>query len=196
MSQVTMSQVHKVQKLSKYARAACSLLLALLALSCAWVAIDVIGAPGSSATKFTVGRYVIRADQLSSGLLKTWLLVVIATGGAISAGILYLLRRVFDNMARGEIFSAGNVRHIRSIGAFILAVGVLQFTIPAINALMHAMGAFDAAFATITPSIVSPGVLVPFGVAGLIFLVSWIMAVGLGVSEEATELRRDAELVV
>jgi hypothetical protein len=35
-----------------------------------------------------------------------------------------------------------------------------------------------------------------FGIAGVIFLASWIMQVGLGVTNEAAELRRDAELVV
>ena len=196
MSQVTMSQVRKVQKMSRYARAACSILLVLLALSCLWVAISVIGSPGSSATRFYLGRYEIRADQLTSASLKAWMLIVIAIGGFICAAIFYLLRRVFHNMAGGEIFSAGNVRHIRSIGVFILVVGLLQFIFPAINALMLAMGVFDATAFTVTPSTLSPGILVPFGVAGLIFLVSWIMEVGLGVSEEATELRRDAELVV
>jgi hypothetical protein len=36
----------------------------------------------------------------------------------------------------------------------------------------------------------------PFAYGALMILLSWIMAVGLGVREDADELRRDAELVI
>jgi hypothetical protein len=35
-----------------------------------------------------------------------------------------------------------------------------------------------------------------FATAGIVILISWIMDIGLAVSEEADELRRDSELVV
>lgn len=40
------------------------------------------------------------------------------------------------------------------------------------------------------------GMFISFMMAGILWLASWIMHVGLGVRNEADELRREAELVV
>jgi len=197
MHEVSSDQVRKVQRLSVHARRVSSALLVLLGLSTLLVLFTVFASPGSSKVKFLVGSFTITSDQVDSVALKVWLLVIITAALGIAASIIYLLRRVFANMARGEIFSAGNVRHIRSIGLFIVCIGVLQLLVPVVNATLAANGVIDPDQVIIDPKgIFVPGALLPFAVAGLIYLVSWIMQVGLGVSEEAAELRRDADLVV
>jgi len=192
MSNVSEAQIRTVQKYSALARGLCSVLLVMLMISSLLVVSMVVNGPGPGGAKITIGRFVLSASDLDSVRLKIWLLFMIGTGVAISAGIIYLLRRVFDNMAHAEIFSADNVRHIRRIGLLILAVGVLQLVMPVLDAILLADSAFDDHSLTIS----FPAALVPFLAAGFIYLVSWIMQVGLGVTTEAAELRRDAELVV
>ena len=196
MSQVTASQVEKVRRYSVYARAACSLLLLVLAATAVFLAYTVLSGPGTSNAKFYVGNATISADQVSGAGIKAWMLTLLAIGVALSAVIIYLLRRMFDNMARGEIFSAQNVMHLRRLAIIILAIGVLQIVMPWINGILHATGVFEPAHVVLTSGVQFPGMLTPFGVGLLIYLASWIMQVGLGVSDEAAELRREAELVV
>jgi nitrate reductase gamma subunit len=167
-------------------------LLVLLFVSALLVVRLIVGGTGPGGGKFTIGRFVLSASNLDSVQLKAWLLFMVGVGVATSGGIIYLLRRVFDNMTRAEIFTADNVRHIRRISLIILGVGVWQFVMPVLDAMLFANSAF--APASVTFSV--PVALLPFLVAGFIYLVSWIMEVGLGVSTEAAELRRDAELVV
>jgi hypothetical protein len=197
MHEVSSNQVREVQRLSVHARRLSSALLVLLGLSTLLMLFTVLDSPGSSKVKFLVGSFTITSDQVDSVPLKAWLLLIITSALGIAASITYLLRCVFDNMARGEIFSAGNVRHIRNIGFIIVCIGVLKLLVPVVNAMLAANGVIDPGQVVIDPKgIFVPGALLPFAVAGLIYLVSWIMQVGLGVSEEAAELRRDADLVV
>jgi hypothetical protein len=196
MSKVTTSQVEKVCRYSGYARTACSVLLVLLGLSVALVAFAVLTSPGSSQVKFLVGNYAITADKVVGAPLKAWLLLIITVCLVLVASMIYLLRRMFDNMSRGEIFVAQNVRHVRHLAFIILATGALQLGMPLMNGVLLMIGAFEPAHVFIQPGVRLPGILAPFGVGLLIYLASWIMQVGLGVTDEAAELRRDAELVV
>jgi len=88
------------------------------------------------------------------------------------------------------------VRHVRHLAFIIIATGFLQLGMPLINGVLLMVGAFEPAHVFIHPGVRLPGILTPFGVGLLIYLASWIMQVGLGVTDEAAELRRDAELVV
>lgn len=192
MSKITETQIRRVQKYSALARRLCSVLLVMLTVSSLLVLSMVVNGPGSAGVKIAIGRFVLSASSFDSVQLKAWLLFMIGTGVAISAGIIYLLRRLFDNMAHADIFSADNVRHIRRIGLMILAIGVLQLVMPVLDAMWFADSAFDDHGLTIS----FPAALVPFLASGFIYLISWIMEVGLGVTTEAADLRRDAELVV
>jgi len=195
MIPVTGNQVRKVQKLSAFARDACTALLAFLLGSFLLVAKLVLTGPHSGGSSFTIGAHVISANDIDGFGVKLGLLAVAAFGAVVAGILIYLLRRIFANMARGEIFNAVNVRHIRSIGVVILAIGVLDIVVPVVAAALAARGLLGPA---LPPqfTIRVPGLLVPFAMAGIIYLASWIMQVGLGVSEEAAELRRDADLVV
>jgi hypothetical protein len=195
MSQVTANQVRKVQKYSALARGACSALLAFLAASFLLVTRLIVTGPHADRARFTIGDHVFSTSDIDSVGVKAGLLVMVALGAALAGIIIYLLRRIFANMARGEIFDAGNVRHIRTIGLVILAIGILNIVVPIVSAALSARGILGH---SVPPefTIRLPGVLAPFAMAGIIYLASWIMLVGLGVTEEAEELRRDADLVV
>ena len=195
MSQVTANQVRKVQKYSAVARGTCSVMLAFLAASFLLVTRLIVTGPHSDANRFTIGNHVFSTSDIDSAGIKAGLLVMVGIGVALAGTIIYLLRRIFANMARGEIFNAGNVRQIRAIGAVILAIGILNIVAPVVTAALSARGILGP---SVGPEFALrfPDVLAPFAVAGIIYLASWIMLVGLGVSEEAAELRRDADLVV
>lgn len=194
MSQISGNQVRKVQKYSAVARGVCTVVLAFLAASFLLLAKLVVIGPHTEATRFTIGDNVFSASDIDGVGVKLGLLALATIGVTLAAVIVYLLRRIFANMARGEIFNAGNVRHIRAIGVVILAIGVLNIVVPIVSAVLSARGMGPAVHPEFTLRL--PGFLVPFAMAGIIYLASWIMQVGLGVTEEASELRRDADLVV
>ena len=189
MSQVTSQQISKVRKFSAIARGVCSVLLAMFAAALVFFVLVVIRAPdnlGSGSTFISIGERTIRASSIGSPQAKIWAMLALAAGITIACLVTYLLRRIFVSLARGEIFNTGNVQHLRGIGLCILGAGFLGVIIPPVNAAVFG-GSFTLDLFKI---------LTPFAVAGIIYLASWIMQVGLGVSEEADELRRDADLVV
>lgn len=196
MNEVTSAQVLRVRGYSLFARRLCSVLLVLLAISVAFVIYAVLDSPGSGNVKFLVGNYTVAANHVDSLALKAWLLLVMLIGFALAAAILWLLRSLFANLSQGEIFSSSNALQIRRLAWVILIIGVLQIIMPICNGALAANGVFDPGNVSVESGIKLPGLFTPFAVAGLVFLVSWIMRVGLGVSNEADELRRDAELVV
>jgi hypothetical protein len=195
MSKVTVDRVRKVRKYSAFARGVCTLALAFLAASFLLVAKLVVTGPNSDTSRLTIGDHVFSVSDLDIAGVKVGLLALVAIGATLAGLVVYLLRRIFANMARGEIFNTGNVRHIRAIGMVILSIGLLNLVAPIVSAALLAHGMWGQS----VPSqfaIKVPDILVPFAMAGIIYLASWIMQVGLGVSEEADELRRDADLVV
>ena len=196
MNEVTSAQVQRVRGYSRFARRLCSVLLVLLAISVAVVIYAVLHSPGSANVKFLVGNYTVAANHVDSLALKAWLLLVMLIGLSIAAALLALLRSLFANLAQGEIFSGPNALLIRRLAQVILVIGVLQIIVPICNDVLSANGVFAPGRVSVDSGIRLPGLFTPFAVAGLVFLVSWIMRVGLGVSNEADDLRREAELVV
>jgi hypothetical protein len=196
MSQVTANQVRKVQKYSAVARGVCTVVIAALVASLLLVIKLIVTGPHSDGSAFTIGPRVFPGSEIDGVGVKAWLLVMVAFGASLAGIIVYLLRRIFANMARGEIFNAHNIRHVRQLGGALVAIGVLNIVIPVADAVLGARGLLGAANANGKFSVDLMDTLAPFAVAGIIYLASWIMLVGLGVSEEAAELRRDADLVV
>lgn len=196
MNEVSSSQVRKVQKYSVYARAICSVLMVLLVLSVGIVLFALLNSPGPGRVRFFVGGLMIAANRVDSPAAVAWLLTVIGVGLACSAAIIWMLRRIFDNLSRGEIFSVANVRGIRRIAFIVLFIGLAKVLFVIGNTVLIANGLLDPFPVAVASGFSLPGALMPFGVAGILYLASWIMRVGLGVSDEVAELRRDAELVV
>jgi Protein of unknown function (DUF2975) len=196
MNEVSSSQVRKVQKYSVYARAMCSVLMVLLVISVGIVLFALFNDAITGRFTFMVGGMKIAADRMGSAAAMAWLLVIISGGLLCSAAIILMMRRIFDNLSRGEIFSAANARQIRRIAFVVLFIGVGKILLFIGNGILAAQGFFESAQVVVISEFGLPGALTPFAVAGIIYLASWIMRVGLGVSDEAAELRRDAELVV
>jgi hypothetical protein len=107
---------------------------------------------------------------------------------------LLLVRGVFTDLARANIFCEANVRRIRSLGWLTIAGGFGCWLIPFANgAYVMLTGRDDLTFGNEPTFFAGLGQIVN---GGLFVLLCWIMAVGLGVREDAEELQRDAELVI
>jgi hypothetical protein len=174
MDQISVPQIRRVEKYSAYARSICSVLLTLWLTGIGIGLFMIFFRPPANLPKFGMGVLLIQV--------------------AFASGIVYLLRRVFANMAGGEIFSGRNVQHIRQLGFVFVGLGAARLII-GISISIPLTVAFVEPL-KLHPGPLVQGALAHFGIAGIIFLASWIMQVGLGVSSEAAELRHDAELVV
>jgi len=175
VDRISISQLRRVQKYSAYARFICTTLLAFWLAGIGFVLYVIVFRPVANQPPESV-------------------LVVLAIQACLAWGIVYLLHRMFDNMARGEVFNSSNVQHIRRIAFIVGGAGVVRL-------LVGIYLSTPLAGESLLPLRLNPGGLIQgalehLGIAGVIFLASWIMQVGLGVSNEAAELRRDAELVV
>jgi hypothetical protein len=177
---VTTNQVQRVMRASVWARRVTSGVMALMVAGLAFVVFFVFAAPVAGGSgKVTIGNYVFTTVALQSSHVKFWVMLVLAIVAALALTFVYLLRSIFSNLSRGEIFCDPNVRHIRRLGLLLIAGGVLQWLLPVATAVFFR----NVGFA-------------PFAYGALMILLSWIMAVGLGVREDAEKLRHDAELVI
>jgi hypothetical protein len=196
VNEVSSNQLRKVQKFSVYARACCSVLMVLLTLSVGLVLFALFDNPDQNRVKFFVGGFLIAASPMRSPAVLVWLLATIAAAVAFSVALIWTLRRIFDNLSRGEIFSVANVGAIRRIAFIALSMGLANVLFLVGNIFLTASGLFDPRQVAVVSRVELPGLVTPFAVAGIVYLASWIMAVGLGVREDAEELQRDAELVI
>ena len=194
---VTADQVQKVIRASVWARRITTLMLVLIAAGVIWTVLVVLTAPLLGGTA-KIGPYVFTAAEMQSWPVKSWVLLFVAPVAALALTFAYLLRSIFSNLARGEIFCHRNARHIRSLGFLIIAGGVLKLLAPILTAAYFTIvGYEEISRREMGQNVVySFDVIDPFAYGGMLILLSWIMAVGLGVREDAEELRRDAELVI
>jgi hypothetical protein len=172
--------IDTIRKYSRYARAICTFWLAVLAAGiCYYLLKKLPGAPTAGA--------------------KFWITVAILSS-TLGCGFIYLLRRLFENLAGGEIFSSRNVGHFRNMAYIFFATGVFNLLVLFICTTLVMNGAIE-------PTEPMPGRRQPednylfgmvnsFLMAVILRLAAWIMQVGLRVRNEADELKRDAELVV
>jgi hypothetical protein len=98
---------------------------------------------------------------------------------ALVLAALYRIARLFDNYARGEIFTRASVRELRLVGYIAVAYASFQGVLFIAALVLTANGAVE--------SPASLGTDVPFGailVAGFVVLLSWVMDVGAEIREE------------
>jgi hypothetical protein len=190
---VTADEVQKVIRASVWARRIATSMLALIVAGLAWSIYFLLTAPMHGG-KVTIGHHVFPAAALQPWDVKVWMIAVFLLVAALALTFVFLLRSIFSNLARGEIFCHPNVRHIRGLGLLLIAGGILQWIVPiATAAYLVSMGHGDIANASSVYTFEGIG---PFAQGALMILLSWIMAVGLGVREDAEKLRHDAELVI
>jgi hypothetical protein len=119
--------------------------------------------------------------RVSARVLAASFLVV---GAALALKGLFHLSRLFQNYARGEIFTRESALQISRIGSTVFVLGAFQ--IVALVATVVLMGMRQIAWPAHRP------IPLPFAAfigGGLIMLVSWVMELG-------TELREENELTV
>jgi Protein of unknown function (DUF2975) len=176
-------QLQKVQRISRFVRGVCAVLL------------------GVSAVQLPIGLYLLITQPVLPtlrlpGITLTgvstagWLLALVSLNLGLATGIqmkLFLhLTRLFGLYADAKIFTADNVRQIRQLGVTVLIAPVLWLFGVASSfvflAMTRGVGERDVD--------VYPLVPVSLLLAGaVIVLFSWIMDVG-------RELREDSELAV
>ena len=173
-------EMEKVREYSRYARVVSTFCLVSLAAAICFLLLKKLPDASRPDARFWV----------IAGLIST----------ALYGGFLYVLRRLFDTLAGGEIFSSRNVGHVRSIAHIFGGMGVFKVLVLLAYGILVANGVIE-------DSVPKPGYKEPedvvlvdvfrhFLMAGILMLASWIMKVGLGVRREADDLKRDAELVV
>jgi hypothetical protein len=191
---VTTNQVQKVMRVSRYARGISTFVIVTMLAALAVAMFSLLAGVPTSKFKFSIGTYVFSHESLTSLPLRIYILAFTTIVAAVAIGFVYHLRRVFANLAGGEIFCEANVRNIRQMGNLLIVGGLLGWLAPIANATILAFVGHAGIEYRDMPMI--SGGLAPFAYGGMLILLSWIMAVGLGVREDAETLRRDAELVI
>lgn len=191
---VTTEQVHKVMRASAWARAISTFVIATMFAALTVAMFSLLAGMPAPNFRFSISAYVFSHESLQSLPVKIYVVAFTLLVAALAIGFVYLLRRVFANLARGDIFCDANVRNIRHMGTLMIVGGLLAWIAPLVNATIFRVVGHEGIEYRDVP-IVTSG-LAPFAYGGMLILLSWIMAVGLGVREDAEELRRDAELVI
>jgi hypothetical protein len=172
--------IDSVGRYARYARAICTFCLAFTAAGICYYLLKKLPSAATPGARFWI----------TAGMLNS----------TLSCVFIYLLRRLFDNLAGGEIFTGRNVGHFRNIAYLFCAKGFFQILVLFTYTMLTINGTIEET--TPRPGRQEPEDVVLFGVfssfimAGTLWLASWIMKVGLGVRREADELKREAELVV
>jgi hypothetical protein len=196
------TQVRNVQKFGRLAAPFCVLFEIMLVILSIWAIYNIITGPTRSDFRVGFGAYDITGDNMTTVPVKLWSVVVWTTVfGMLLKGIFHL-HQLFNGLGRGEIYTKANVVHIRQVGLLALALAVVQLVLPMVSWLLVEIGFIDAALVTSQTEAPRRGILFgsgslsPFITASLVLLASWIMDVGRQTSEDAAEMRREADLVI
>src|SRR5262245_38841328 len=112
MKSTVEERLTKVRTLSRFGRGAC---IALMILTCLVGALLVVGAFAFPYASCDFGAGPQRCANLSVGA-RTLAFSLLIVGAALLLKGLYHLARLFENYARGEIFTRESVLQIRRIG--------------------------------------------------------------------------------
>ncbi len=191
MDLTTPTELLKVQRFGRIASKCCLFLMTLIAIGTLLLIVGV-----GKGLDVNMGPFSVPQNQLSSaGLLYALfgfglVLAIIFTG-------LFHLYSLFTNFAKGGIYTAANVRHIRHLGLLAMAWAVLDIILPIGSIVLLQAGLIDEAVVTKRTQLVFGTSNLPsFITASLILLASWIMEVGRKTTDDAERMRREAELVV
>jgi hypothetical protein len=190
---VTTGQLQKIRRSGVWGRniASCLIAFALVEVTFMCLLVARGGVPGQV---ISLGPYQFPSTALEPWSGRVYVASMLATFSALAIASLYLIRAVFSDLALGNIFCGANVRRIRNLGWVAIAIGIFYLLLPLTKTAYFMLASqADIAFRDETTLFVGLGQIVS---GGLYILLSWIMAVGLGVREDAEELRRDAELVI
>ena len=181
MNPRTEARLEKVKRMSRSGRRVCLLLMALLSLAAAVEVFATLAIPETQTCE--VGGLRQLCSELPPQVV-TLTAVGLVGGVALVLTALYRLARLFQNYARGEIFTRASVREIRFLGYLAVASAVFQVVLfVAALVLVAGVGAEWPAELRFEFPI---GALV---MAMFILLLAWIMDIG-------AEMREENELTV
>lgn len=197
MNAANEARVRKIQKFGRVARGLCSAAIAFTALLAApWGFFSILSPRAGQALDLDFGSVSFGGGPLDSIALELWILTIALANLVIFIWALWLIRAVFDHLARGEIYTAGPVHRLRALGRVMIMGPCLQILLAVATILLINTNTIHVPPTIQLTARITLGMLSGFAAAGVVMLLSWILDVGLGVREEADELRRDAELVV
>jgi hypothetical protein len=175
MSTRAEARLEKVKRTSRSARRVCLWLMVLVSLATAVLAWASLTLP-ESMTCYVNGLRQPCSELSPQAVAFT--MVALAGGLALVLTALYRLARLFENYARGEIFTRASVRELRLLGYVAVAYALLQFVLFVAGLLLVAGGGVEQG------SIRFDLPIGPVVIAGFILLLSWIMDVGAEIREE------------
>jgi hypothetical protein len=197
----TEARIRNVQKFGKNGWQFCQLagfFLGVYVLG-AWVKIALTTAGG----RIDVGSfYSVNVDVLASASAKFWAFVVVTVVAGLFGWTLLHLYRLFRHLEAGSIYTKQNVYHLRQVGWLSMALALIHLLFPLLSFVLAELNLIEG---TLVPPAELPanGVSMFFGqsfsgviTASLILLASWIMDVGREISDDAEEMRREADLVI
>jgi hypothetical protein len=193
------SKVLKVRTFGRTARAVCAALFGFgLVGSTVMLLLIVFGPISGTTLKIGTegGFYTVSKALLSTLQFKVTASLALSVVAGTWLAAVYLLYRLFGNLAAGAIYTSENVRRVRYVGLLMLLAAVLGIVMPAV--LLVARAFIDVSV-PIDLDLLFPSMsqlLGDFVSAGLVLLASWIMDVGLYEKDHADALQRDAELVI
>ena len=176
MNPRTEARLEKVKRTSRSARRICFLLMVLTAIGAAVLAAFTLTTPESMTCDIASLRQPCN-ELPPLAVALTFVALVAGLGLALTA--LYRLARLFENYARGDIFTRGSVREIRLLGYVAVAYAILQFVMFVGTMALLAGGGITSPTNVRVEFPIGPAVL-----AGCILLLSWVMDVGAEIREE------------
>ena len=200
MTPETEAQIRNVRKFGRYASWFCGLVAAMAAILFVFSVWNIVSGPTSEGFKVKLGAYAVTGDHMSTMGLKTWSLIVVIVVFAILGAVVFHLWRLFSHLSAGRIYTRENVRHIRRIGLLALGIAVVQLVVPMLSFALIEVGFVDR----VTMSgdggsgvlLLGSGSLSGFITAALVLLASWIMDVGRQTTDDAAQMRHEADLVI
>lgn len=129
-------KLRRIEKLSAVLRTICTVLMVLTCVG--GVAAVIALAIGRGGTVSYFGERIAVTDLEISGRLAVATMCVVSAAVFVTG--LYQLRRLLNNYAHREIFSAASARHIRLLGYCSFAWGVMDFLwqfMPLLTRLNH-----------------------------------------------------------
>jgi len=190
------AEIGKIRKFGRYAQPTCAVLFVILAVSGPATLVFALSEAGWSVTEARgVGRYfaIGEPEPLS---LAAWSLLDATLMFALVCVAVGYLYSLFGALGRGVIHTADNVRRIRRIGQLVFALGAMQIVLPVLTVVLIEAGMLPEPAAWAVDADFGPDALLLLVAGGLVLLISWIMEVGRLASEDAEQMRREAELVV
>ena len=192
----TTAEIGKIRRFGRYAQASCVVLFVILAVAGPATVVFAVFEAGWSVTEATgVGRYFTVGEPAPLSLAVWSILdatVMFALCG-IAVGYLYSL---FGALGRGAIHTPDNVRRIRRIGQLVFALGAMQIALPVLTVVLIEVGIIPEPAAWAVDLDFGPDAVLLLVAGSLVLLVSWIIEVGRRTSEDAEQMRREAELIV